>query len=78
MAEIHTKLSDLMHHDTDREGTTLNQEFFKRFNEHPPQIIINVLDAIGNPVKRMERIYEILDIICNSLELELNEDCDEP
>lgn len=39
MNEIHTKLETLMHYDSEKEGRSLNEEFFRVHGERPPKVI---------------------------------------
>lgn len=78
MAAISKVLTDFIHFDTDEQGRSLHEEFKIRFKEEPPPVVIDVLNQIGNPVKRMDRMDEILDFIVQSLEKVVNADKDEP
>jgi hypothetical protein len=52
-----------MHFDTDLEGRSLNEEFIRLYNEHPPNIIIELFDIIDNPLAKMIRMSVIIDEI---------------
>jgi inositol-hexakisphosphate/diphosphoinositol-pentakisphosphate 1-kinase len=63
LAAQHSQLSHLMHFDTELECRSLNEEFFRLYNEHPPNIIVKLFNIIVNPLKRMKRMAEIIDEI---------------
>ena len=52
-----------MHFDTELEGRSLNEEFYRLYNEHPPNIIVKLFNIIVNPLKRMKRMEQIIDEI---------------
>jgi len=60
---MHSKLVKLMHFDSDKENRSLNDEFVRAFGEKPPKVIIDTFDLIGNPFKRMVRMYELIEVI---------------
>jgi len=67
LGEIKVKLSALMHTDTD----DLNTRFIQMFDESPPTIVENVLSMIGNPLKRMNEISELIEKILEQVESKL-------
>lgn len=60
---MHSKLSYLMHFDTTAEKRSLNSEFFRLYQEHPPEVIVKLFNIIRNPLRRMERMEVIIDEI---------------
>lgn len=43
-------------------------EFRRRFDESPPDLIEEIFNEIGNPLKRLQRLSTLVDQIINQLE----------
>jgi hypothetical protein len=67
-----------MHFDTDENKVTLNEQFVKQFGEIPPAVIINTFNVIGNPLARMKRMHELIEVIIKQIETSLNKNKDQP
>jgi inositol hexakisphosphate/diphosphoinositol-pentakisphosphate kinase len=75
--EAQSALASFMHFDTDEKGKSLVEEFKSRFQEEPPKVIVEVLEKIGNPLKKMQRMFDLIHSIVDQLEHLMNPDNDE-
>ena len=62
-----------MHYDTDVHKRSLNDEFFEMFGEEPPKVVVDTFNQIGNPVRCMTRMYDLIGNIVKSYEISLND-----
>lgn len=61
-----------MHFDTDVHKRSLNEEFVAMFDEEPPKVVVDTFNQIGNPVRCMTRMYDLIGNIVKSYETSLN------
>ena len=64
LTEIKEKLTDFMHY----EGSDANEEFYRRYQERPPQIIVDILNKIQCPYTILQQIASLVDIIISQIE----------
>lgn len=64
LGEIKEKLTDFMHYN----GEDANEEFYRRFQERPPQIIVDILSKIKCPYTILKQISGLVDVIISQIE----------
>lgn len=65
--QIKIKLNKLMHYD----GEDLVDEFVRQFNQSPPELLIDIFEDIGNPIKTMRQISDLMAGLIKQLEEKL-------